>query len=68
MLKNRYQEILVGMGLTSLVRGIISLRRNRSTLLIDDKRFCVDTYPGLFVSELEILSLLRLGKNMIFLS
>lgn len=63
MLKNRYQEILVGMGLTSLVRGIISLKRNRSTLLIDDKRFCVDTYPGLFVSELEILSLLRLGKK-----
>lgn len=63
MLKNRYQEILVGMGLTSLVRGIISLRRNRSTLLIDDKRFSVDTYPGLFVSELEILSLLRLGKK-----
>jgi hypothetical protein len=63
MLKNRYQEILVGMGLMSLVRGIISLKRNRSTLLIDDKRFTVDSYPGLFLSELEILSLLRLGKK-----
>jgi hypothetical protein len=63
MLKNRYQEILVGMGLMSLVRGIISLRRNRTTLLIDDKRFTVDSYPGLFLSELEILSLLRLGKR-----
>jgi hypothetical protein len=63
MLKNRYQEILVGMGPMSLVRGIISLRRNRSTLLIDDKRFNVDTYPGLFLSELEILALLRLGKK-----
>lgn len=63
MLKNRYQEILVGMGLMSLVRGIISLRRNRSTLLIDDNRFCVDTYPGLFLSELEILSLVRLGRK-----
>lgn len=63
MLKNRYQEILVGMGLMSLVRGIISLRRNRSTLLIDDKRFSVDTYPGLFLSELEILSFIRLGKK-----
>jgi hypothetical protein len=63
MLKNRYQEILVGMGLMSLVRGIISLKRNRSTLLIDDNRFTVDSYPGLFLSELEILSLLRLGKK-----
>lgn len=63
MLKNRYQEILIGMGLMSLVRGIISLKRNRSTLLIDDRRFAVDSYPGLFVSELEILSLLRLGKK-----
>lgn len=63
MLKNRYQEILVGMSMMSLVRGIISLKRNRSTLLIDDKRFSVDTYPGLYLSELEILSLLRLGKK-----
>jgi hypothetical protein len=63
MLKNRYQEILVGMGLMSLVRGIISLKRNRTTLLIDDKRFTVDSYPGLFLSELEILSLLRLGHK-----
>lgn len=63
MLKNRYNEILVGMGLMSLVRGIISLKRNRSTLLIDDKRFTVDSYPGHFLSELEILSLLRLGKK-----
>lgn len=63
MLKNRYQEILVGVGLMSLVRGIISLKRNRSTLLINDKRFTVDSYPGLYLSELEILSLIRLGKK-----
>lgn len=63
MLKNRYQEILVGMGLMSLVRGIISLKRNQSILLIDDNRFTIDSYPGLFISELEILSLLRIGKK-----
>lgn len=63
MLKNRYQEILVGMGFISLIRGIISLRRNQSTLLIDDKRFSIDSYPGLFLSELEILSLLRLANK-----
>ncbi len=63
MLKNRYQEIIVGMGLMSLVRGIISLKRNRSTLLIDDSRFSVESYPGLFLSELEIRSLLRLAKK-----
>jgi hypothetical protein len=63
MLKNRYQEILVGMGFLSLIRGIISLRRNRTTLLIDDKRFSIDSYPNLFLSELEILSLLRLAKK-----
>lgn len=63
MLKNKYQEILVGVGLLSLVRGIISLKKNKSTLLIDDKRFSVDCYPGVFLSELEVLSLLRLGKK-----
>ena len=63
MLKNRYQEILVGMSLMSLVRGIISLHRNRSTLLIDDKRFSVENYPGHFLSEMEILALLRIGKK-----
>ncbi|MFP5385791.1 MAG: hypothetical protein ACLGHN_06900 [Bacteriovoracia bacterium] len=63
MLKNKYQEILVGMGIMSLVRGIISLRRNRSTLLIDDERFKVDSHPGLFLSELEVLSFLRLAKK-----
>lgn len=63
MLKNRYQEILVGVGLMSLIRGIISLKRGHSTLLINDKRFTVDSYPGLFLSELETLSLLRLGKK-----
>ncbi len=63
MLKNRYQEILIGVGLMSLVRGIVSLKRNRSTLLIDDRRFTVDSYPGLFLSELEILALLRIGKK-----
>jgi hypothetical protein len=63
MLKNRYQEVIVGMGIMSLIRGIISLKRNNSTLLIDDKRFTVDSYPGLFLSELEILSLIRLGTK-----
>lgn len=63
MLKNRYQEIIVGTGLMSLVRGIISLKRNRTTLLIDDQRFSSESYPGLFLSELEILSFIRLGKK-----
>src|SRR5690606_24172971 len=63
MLKNRYQEILVGMNLMSLVRGLVSLRRNRSVLLIDDKRFQAENYPGTYISELEILAFLRLGKN-----
>lgn len=63
MLKNRYQEILVGMGLMSLVRGLISLKRNRSTLLIDDPRFLGDSYHLHFLSEMEVLSLLRLGSQ-----
>lgn len=63
MLKNRYQEILVGMGLMSLVRGLISLKRNRSTLLVDDPRFMADSYHLHYLSELEIHSLLRLGQN-----
>lgn len=63
MLKNRYQEILVGMGLMSLVRGLISLKRNRSTLLIDDPRFTGDSYYLHYLSEMEVLSLLRLGKS-----
>lgn len=63
MLKNRYQEVLVGLNLSSLIRGIISLRRKRTTLLIDDPRFKASNYPDLFLSELEILALSRLGKN-----
>lgn len=63
MLRNRYQEILVGLNLMSLVRGIISLKRSRTTLLIHDSRFSADTYPQGFLSELEILSLIRLGKK-----
>ncbi len=62
MLKNRYQEILIGLNIVSLVRGIISLRRKRSTLLIDDERFRGQSYPQNFLSELEVLALLRLGK------
>lgn len=63
MLKNRYQEILIGLNIVSLVRGIISLKRKRTTLLIDDERFRAQSYPQNFVSEMEVLALLRLGKN-----
>jgi hypothetical protein len=63
MLKNRYQEILIGMGLMSLVRGLISSKRNRSTLLIDDSRFWSDTYNYHYLSEMEVVALYRLGKN-----
>lgn len=63
MLKNRYQEILVGMGLMSLVRGLISLKRNRSTLLIDDPRFLGDSYHLHYLSEMEIQALMRLGQS-----
>ncbi len=51
------------MGLLSLVRGIISRKGQKSTLLIDDPRFNLDCYPGLFLSELELLSLIRLGRK-----
>lgn len=61
MIKNRYQEILIGLGLVSLVRGIISLKRDHSTLLIDDPRFLSDSYHLHYLSEMEILALLRLG-------
>lgn len=63
MLKNRYNEVLIGLNLTSLVRGLISRRRGRSVLLIDDPRFRAMSYPSLFLSELEIQALQRLGKN-----
>lgn len=63
MLKNRYQEILVGLNLMSLVRGIVSLKRNRSTLLIDDVRFFAESYHSNFLSELEINALVRIGNK-----
>lgn len=63
MLRNRYQEILVGRNLMSLIRGLVSLRRNRSTLLIDDPRFQGESYPMNFLSELEVLAILRLGEK-----
>lgn len=63
MLKNRYNEVLIGLNLTSLMRGLISRRRNRTTLLIDDPRFRAMSYPSLFISEMEINALLRVGNN-----
>lgn len=63
MLKNRYQEILVGLNMMSLLRGLISLKRGHTTLLIDDKRFEAESYPGSFVTELEVSAYLRLGKK-----
>lgn len=63
MLKNRYQEIIVGMGLMSLLRGLISLKRGRTTLLIDDPRFMSDSYHSNYLSELEVQALLRLGRT-----
>lgn len=63
MLKNRYQEVLVGLGLMSLIRGLISLSRKRSTLLIGDHRFEAESFPAHFLSEMEIAALLRIGKT-----
>jgi hypothetical protein len=63
MLNNKYQEILVGLNLVSLLRGIISVNRKRSTLLIDDKRFAAETNQESFLSMLELQCLTRLGKT-----
>lgn len=63
MIKNRYQEILVGMGLVSLIRGIISVHKKRTTLLVDDRRFAAETNQENFLSVLEISALTRLGKS-----
>lgn len=63
MLKNRYKEIHIGLNLVSLLRGIISLKRNNSTLLIDDNRFQSESYSQSFLSEMEVLAILRIGKN-----
>lgn len=63
MLKNRYQEIIIGMGLMSLVRGLVSCKRSRSTLLIDDPRFQADSYNYHYLSEMEVCSLLRIGSQ-----
>ena len=63
MLKNRYQEVLVGQGLMSLLRGLVSLNRKRSTLLIGDHRFEADSFPSNFLSEMEIEALLRIGRT-----
>jgi len=63
MLKSRYQEIVIGMGLLSLVRGLISCKRMRTTLLIDDPRFEVDSYQSHFLTEFEVQAFLRIGKK-----
>lgn len=63
MLKNKYEEIIVGQGVASLLRGIISAQKGKSVLLIDDDRFSVDYYPMLFISELEVLAIQRLGMK-----
>ncbi|MGE3608089.1 MAG: hypothetical protein AB7I27_00780 [Bacteriovoracaceae bacterium] len=63
MLKNEYQEIILGHNTLSLIRGIISRKRNLSTLLIDDPRFLAESYSSHYLSDLEILAFLRLGKT-----
>jgi len=62
MLKNRYDQILVGMNILSLIRGLISCKRSESVLLIHDKRFHTESYSSSFISELEIHALKRIGK------
>ncbi len=62
MLKNRYDQILVGMNVLSLIRGLISCKRSDSVLLIHDKRFHTESYSSSFISELEIHALHRIGK------
>lgn len=63
MLKNKYQEIIVGLSSISLIRGIVSRKKNNSVLLIDDNRFIDESYFSHFLSELEVLPLIRLGKK-----
>ena len=59
MLKSRYNEILIGLNVTSLIRGLISLKNNKSVLLIDDSSFKSTGPLNDFVSELEVQSFLR---------
>lgn len=63
MLKNRYDEILIGLNLSSLIRSLISCRRRHSVLLIDDPRFRVQPFSSLFLSELEVRAILRIGDR-----
>lgn len=63
MLKNQYQEIIIGYSTISLIRGIISCKRSRSTLLIDDPKFYAENYSSHYLSELEVLAINRLGRN-----
>ncbi len=63
MLKNRYDEILIGLNITSLVRGLIATRNNKSVLLIDDSSFNTESLSNDFISELEIESFLRIATQ-----
>lgn len=63
MLKNRYDELLIGLNLSSLIRSLVSSQRRNSVLLIDDPRFRVQPFSSLFLSELEIRAILRIGDS-----
>lgn len=63
MLKNRYDELLIGLNLSSLIRSLVSSRQRNSVLLIDDPRFRVQPFSSLFLSELEIRAILRIGET-----
>lgn len=63
MLKNRYDEILIGLNVGALLKGLISLKNNKSVLLIDDKRFSGKSFSADFVSELEVFGFLRVAKH-----
>src|SRR5690606_11682054 len=63
MLKNSYDEILIGLNVTSLVRGLIGTRNNKSVLLIDDSSFNTESLSNEFISELEVESFLRIATQ-----
>ena len=63
MLKNRYDEILIGLNVQALLKGLISLKHNKSVLLIDDKRFSGRSFSSEFISELEVQGFLRVANH-----
>ncbi len=61
MLKNHYDNIVIGRGYLSLLSAIKSTAETQSVLLIDDNRFQTESHQNEYISDLELRFISEIG-------